>query len=125
MEGDLDYCIVTYDNAPVGYQQLDVEGRIVLINQTEATLLGYTKAEMLGHPIFDFIAQKESDTAREALRKKIAQEQPIGSFERTYVRKDGSEIPVAIEDRLLFDEQGEVRGIRSTLQDITERKRAE
>jgi len=114
-----------YDNAPVGYHQIDVEGNIVLVNQTEATLLGYTKGEMLRCPIFDFVAEAERDMAREAVRKKIAQEQPIGSFERTYVRKDGSEIPVAIEEQLVLDEQGNVIGIRSTLQDISIRMQAE
>jgi len=114
-----------YDNAPVGYHQIDVEGRIILVNQTEATLLGYTKEEMLGSPVFDFIAKKDRDIARESVRKKIAQEQPVSSFERTYVKKDGSEIPVAIEDRFVFDKQGKVVGIRSTLQDISMRKRAE
>ena len=114
-----------YNNAPVGYHQIDIEGRIVMVNQTEATLLGYTRDEMLGYPVFNFIAEAERDTAREEIRKKIAREQPIASFERTYVRKDGRKIPVAIEEQLVFDEQGEVIGIRSTLQDITERKRAE
>jgi len=114
-----------YDNAPVGYHQIDTEGNIVLVNQTEATLLVYTKGEMLGSPIFDFIAEVERDIAREAVRKKINRELPIQSFERTYVRKDGSEIPVAIEEQLVFEENGEVAGIRSTLQDISARKRAE
>jgi len=114
-----------YDNAPVGYHQIDVNGNIVLVNQTEATLLGYTREEMLGCPIFDFIAEAERDMAKEAVREKIAQQQSTGSFERTYVRKDGSEISIAIEDRLVFDEQGRVVGIRSALQDISIRKQVE
>ena len=114
-----------YDNAPVGYHQIDTEGDIVLVNQTEANLLGDTKGEMLGRPIFDFVAEADRDIAREAVRRKIAQEQPIVPFERAYVRKDGEEIQVAIEEQLIFDEQGKVIGIRSMLQEVSARKRAE
>ena len=48
-----------------------------------------------------------------------------GAFERTYRRKDGVTFPALIEDRLLRDSEGRIIGIRSTIQDITERKRTE
>ena len=50
---------------------------------------------------------------------------PARGLERAYKRKDGTVLPVLIEDRLLRDENGKITGIRSTFQDITERKRAE
>ncbi len=50
---------------------------------------------------------------------------PARNLERTYRRKDGTTFPVLIEDRLIRDEKGEIKGIRCTAQDVTERKRAE
>jgi signal transduction histidine kinase/CheY-like chemotaxis protein len=50
---------------------------------------------------------------------------PGRQFERTYRRKDGTTFPVLIEDRFLRDAEGRIIGIRSTIQDITDRKRAE
>ncbi|RPI99546.1 MAG: PAS domain-containing hybrid sensor histidine kinase/response regulator, partial [Deltaproteobacteria bacterium] len=46
-------------------------------------------------------------------------------LERVYRKKDGTTIPVLIEDRLVRDEKGAIRGIRCTIQDITERKQNE
>ena len=51
--------------------------------------------------------------------------QPGKVFERTYRRKDGTTLPVLIEDAFLRDAEGRVIGIHSTIQDITERKQAE
>jgi light-regulated signal transduction histidine kinase (bacteriophytochrome) len=57
---------------------------------------------------------------------KLAGTRPPGkAFERTYRRKDGTTFPVLIEDRLILDERGVIKGIRSTILDITERERME
>jgi len=114
-----------YHEAPIGYHEVDMDGIIIRVNQTEATMLGYSPKEILGRPIFDFINQSERLTASEEFYKKVAGQKPIESFELTYITKNGREIPVAIDERLIFDEQGNVTGIRSILQDITERKKAE
>lgn len=114
-----------YDNAPTGYHEIDRDGRIVRVNRTEATLLGYEPEEMLGRCVYEFAAVPEMDKAREAIRKKIAGERPLKPFERRYVTKDGEEIHVAIRDKLVFDEVGDVIGIRSTVQDVTARIHAE
>jgi PAS domain S-box-containing protein len=112
-----------FDEAPVGYHELDTEGRIRRINRTELEMLGYTAEEMLDQPVWKFIVEKES---QERVKAKLAGDTPSGkAFERTYRRKDGTTFPVLIEDRLLRDSEGRATGIRSTIQDITELKRIE
>ena len=37
-----------FDNAPVGYHELDSEGRIFRINNTELKMLGYSAGELIG-----------------------------------------------------------------------------
>ena len=39
-----------FDEAPVGYHELDAEGRVVRINRTELDMLGYASQEVLGRP---------------------------------------------------------------------------
>jgi PAS domain S-box-containing protein len=112
-----------YETAPFGYHEINGEGIIVRVNQTEADLLGYSKDEMIGRPVFDFVNERE--TSREAIREKIKGKRGLFGFERQYRRKDGNLIDVYIQDRLLVDDQGRTVGIRSTVQDITERKKAE
>ncbi|MCX5906977.1 MAG: ATP-binding protein, partial [Deltaproteobacteria bacterium] len=46
-------------------------------------------------------------------------------FERTYRRKDGSTLPVLVVDRVNMDKEGRITGIRSSMEDVTERRQAE
>jgi len=113
-----------YDNAPVGYQEYDKEGHITNVNHTELEILGYTLEEIVGQPVWKFAVEEE--TSRQAAIAKLAGTMPPGrGFEQTFRRKDGTTVPVLIEDRILRDEEGHIVGIRSTIHDITERKRAE
>jgi len=113
-----------FDEAPVGYHELDTEGRITRVNRTELEMLGYTAEEMLGRPVWEFAIEKEM--SRQAVAAKLAGTMPPGrAFERTLQRKDGTLLLVLIEDRVLHDKAGRIRSIRSTIQNITKRKRAE
>jgi PAS domain S-box-containing protein len=112
-----------FDEAPVGYHECDIEGRITQVNQTELNMLGYSAEEMIGRHVWEFIVEGAS---QEAFKAKIAGTLKPGQvFERTYRRKDGGLLPVLIEDRLLRDVEGRITGIRATIQDITEHKRTE
>lgn len=113
-----------FDDAPIGYHELDLDGRITRVNRTELTVLGYTAEEMVDRHVWDFVEEKE--VSRKAVLDKLSGKIPPGkNLERTYHRKDGSRIPVLIEDRLLRNKEGAIAGIRTTAQDITQRKRME
>jgi PAS domain S-box-containing protein len=113
-----------YDEAPVGYHEVDSHGRITQVNRTELAMLGYTVEEMIGQPLWRFLVEEEKD--RQTIMAKLSGSiKPGRAFERTYKRKDGTTLPVLIEDRLLRNGEGQIIGIRATIQDITERKKAE
>jgi PAS domain S-box-containing protein len=110
-----------FDNAPVGYHEMDINGKIARVNSTELLMLGYEKNEFIDHFVWDFIMER--DLSKERTLAKLAGKQPAGkSYERTYLRKDGNSIPVLAEDILLKDLDGKIIGMRSTIQDISERK---
>ncbi|MFO7598677.1 MAG: PAS domain S-box protein [Candidatus Desulfacyla sp.] len=111
-----------YDEAPVGYFEYDLQGNITQVNRTELEMLGYTVEEMIGQPCWNFIVE---DARGQILEKLAGTRSPAHGLERTYRRKDGTTFPVLYEDRLLTDENGRITGIRTTIQDITERKRSE
>jgi PAS domain S-box-containing protein len=50
---------------------------------------------------------------------------PGKAYERTCLKKDGTTLPVLVQNRILRDESGRIIGIRSIHQDITEQKRGE
>ncbi len=112
-----------YDSAPVGYFEYDRQGAITRVNRTELDMLGYTEEEMIGQPCWKFIVD---DEARDQILDKLTGVRPPAhGLERTYRRKDGTTFPVLFEDRLLMDVDGRIKGIRTAIQDITERKRGE
>jgi PAS domain S-box-containing protein len=113
-----------YDYAPLGYQEYDTEGYITNVSRTDVEMLGYTREEMIGRPIWKLNVNE--DTVREQVMAKLTGAKPPGKqLERTYRRKNGTTFPVLVEDRLILDEKGCIKGIRCTVQDITERKRME
>ncbi|MGD0338233.1 MAG: PAS domain S-box protein [Bacteroidota bacterium] len=113
-----------FDEAPVGYHELDVEGRITRVNETELKMLGYAAEEMIGQYVWKFAADEEQSNQR-TLAKLAGTIPPSQGVARVLQRKDGSEMPILLEDRLLRDVDGKITGIRTIVQDITELKRIE
>ncbi|MGB8953677.1 MAG: PAS domain S-box protein [Candidatus Aminicenantales bacterium] len=114
-----------WDNAPVAYHTLDTEGHITQVNQTEAKMLGYQPHEMVGRSIFDFILPEQREEARKRFQQKISEKFVAKAENRIYLKKDGSQVHVSIDDILERDNSGQITGIRSTMVDITERRKAE
>ncbi|HLP15220.1 MAG TPA: PAS domain S-box protein [Bacteroidota bacterium] len=113
-----------FDKAPLGYHELDEHGRIVRVNSTEAAMLGYRNDEMIGRFGWEFIADEEH--SREGTLQKLrGEQQPGQGFERDFIKKDGTVIRVLLDDALLRNAEGRIVGIRTALQDITDRKRLE
>ncbi|MFN7950032.1 MAG: PAS domain S-box protein [Blastocatellia bacterium] len=112
-----------YDNAPVGYHEIDATGCITRINRTELEMLGYSAAEMMWHEAWEFAAHRE--TARREILARLAGEALPQTVERSYRRRDGSLLPVLIEVRVLRDQSGQITGLRKVMQNNTERKRVE
>jgi len=113
-----------YDEAPFGCHELNTEGQITRVNRKELAMLGYTAREMLGRPVWRFVLEEEM-TRRIILAKLSGDVSFHETFERTYRRKDGTTLPVIAQDRIVWEKRRKITGIRSTLEDITERRRAE
>ncbi len=113
-----------YDNAPVGYHEYDREGKITNVNSTDLEMLGYTREEMIGQPIWKFVV--EDEIAHQRILAKLAGRMPPDhGLVRTYRRKDGTTLPVLMDDRQTKDENGQITGFRVIIQDIAERKKME
>ena len=113
-----------FNESPIGYHDLDADGRIVRINKTELETLGYTEEEMLGHYVWEFV--EGSQHSRKAVLDKLTEVEAVGNtFERYFRKKDGTTIPALITDKRRRDREGKVVGMRSSLMYIAERKKAE
>ncbi|MFO8007335.1 MAG: PAS domain S-box protein, partial [Candidatus Brocadiia bacterium] len=109
-----------WDQAPAAYHIIDPEGIIQRVNQTELDMLGYGAEEMVGHSIFDFVRPDQRAEARQRFQAKLAGQRPPKAVNRAYVRKDGSEVYVSIDDVMERDSEGDIVSIRTTMVDVTE-----
>jgi PAS domain S-box-containing protein len=112
-----------YNTAPCGYHSLDAQGRYVEINDTELAWLGFTRAEVIGRMRF-------VDRVTEAGRALFAETFPpppngrVSNLEFDLVRKDGTLMPVELSATAVYDDSGRFVSTRSTVFDVSERKRA-
>ena len=114
-----------FQDAPVACHEVDRDGVILCVNQAECELFGFRQEEMLGRPIWEFMAAEDREKTRLGLLRRIADEQPLVPLEREYKRRDGSSVVMEIHQKRIRDAAGQPIGLRTFLLDITQRKRAE
>jgi PAS domain S-box-containing protein len=114
-----------FQDAPVACHEVDRNGVLLSVNQAECELLGFSAEEMVGRPIWDFMATEDREKTRTGLLQRIADEQPLVPLEREYKRRDGSSVIMEIHQKRIRDASGRATGLRTFLLDITQRKRAE
>lgn len=113
-----------YEHAPCGYHSVDPQGRIVRINQTELKWLGRERAQVIGHSISEFFTEEGKAQFR-AMFPKFLEQGHIEDLAFDLVRPDGTTQPVLISATLIRDSEGRPVMSRSTVYDITERKKLE
>ena len=103
---------------------LDLDGVHLMVNRQAAHLLGYAEEEMVGMSVRQVVAPSEYGSSQNKLTALQAGES-LPVYERTFLRKDGSQVPVEINAALVYDAAGQPLHIQSVVRDITARKRAE
>lgn len=113
-----------YEQAPLGYQSLDVEGRFLDVNQAWLDLLGYTREEVLGRSFAEFLVPEE----RPLFEQRFPLFKEVGTLrgaEFKMVQKNGTSILVSIDGRIARDELGRFTQTHCILHDITAQKQSE
>ena len=112
-----------YDNAPVGYHSMDAVGKYIMVNQTELNWLGYEYDEMIGRPMTDFLAKKSAEVFLEFFST-LKDEGNTKDIELEMLCKDGAVLPVLLNSTAIYNQNGFYMS-RSTITDITDRKKIE
>jgi PAS domain S-box-containing protein len=113
-----------YDKAPVGYHSLDSAGNFVSVNQTESEWLGYTSEELTGKHVTTIIAP-DFYKVFETTFQKLIRKGRIANLEFRVLSKDGTTFPAEVNATAIYDRDGRFCGTRSTLQNISIRKKVE
>ena len=114
-----------YNNAPCGYHSIDKDDVFVQMNDTELAWLGYSREEIVGKKKFGDLLTPESLILHRERFAKFKEDGLVHDIEYEMVRKDGTIIPVLLSAIALKDADGKFLMTRSSVFDITERRRAE
>ncbi|MGC1955284.1 MAG: PAS domain S-box protein [Gammaproteobacteria bacterium] len=112
-----------FEYAPVGYLFLDREGVIHQLNLQGAQMLGYSRAHVLGKPLWLYLPRTYRDALAQHLRMVFRRNR--AAVEVGIRRGDGSTFYGALESMLVPETAGFSRYCRTALLDVTERRTAE
>lgn len=104
--------------------QCDAEGRYTFLNNAWKEVFGYEVEEMLGKKFTDF---QTKEWAERDLKEfdRLLKGNTISGLETVHLAKNGKEINLVFNAKLVLDELGRILGTRGTAFNITERKRIE
>src|SRR5947199_5232193 len=98
-------------DAPIACHELNLYGEVVWINPAGCRLLGRTADQILGQPIWCFVAPEEREASRLAVGRKLSTDAALGVFERKYTQPDGSALMLEIHEHYRRSPSGKILGI--------------
>ena len=117
---------VLFDNSPTGMVAIDPNnGHIVQANEYELRMLGYSAGEMLTKTVADVTHPEDRESTRELYGQLANGSTNRLTYEKRFIRKDGSTVWAEVNVSPLRDIDGKVCLYIGNAVDITERKRAQ
>jgi len=115
------------DIAEVIFLALDSEERITMINKKGCEILGCSEGEILGRNWFELFCPREKrEKRRENFRKTVSGALELSPYvELDIITCTGERKLIAWHNTLILDDRGQITGILSSGDDITEKKRVE
>ncbi|MCX6077863.1 MAG: PAS domain S-box protein [Campylobacterales bacterium] len=114
------------DVAAVMLLALDRDGKIQLINPKGCEILGYSQEELLGKDWVEMVLpQYVQADVRELMQKIFSGNIKLAEyFENSVITKSGEERKIAWHNGVIKDHNGDIVGIMTSGQDITEERQA-
>jgi len=106
-----------------GIWLIDKDSNTSFVNPRMAEMLGYTVEEMLGKPIFSFMDERGVEIAKTGIDR--GKENITEQMEFELIRKDGNRVYSTLVAIPITDEKGNYVGSLASVNDVTDRKRAE
>jgi len=113
-----------FSEAPLPYQSLDRDGRIIDVNQAWLSTLGYSAGEVVGQSFDLFLTPFYAEKFRNIFPEFKAAGEAAG-VELELMRRDGSIIIASFSGRAITDADGDFQKAQCLFADITERRHFE
>ncbi len=107
----------------IGYCTL--EGVIVDVNDAFCRLTGYSREEWLAGKRYQEVTPEEYHEYEARIIERIVATGNSEEYEKEYIRKDGSRVPILLTTFVVSGSDGRPIGLAAIIKDITERQRAE
>lgn len=114
-----------FDQAAVGMVEFDAEGRILRTNETFCRIVGRSMSEVVGFTTHDYTHPTDRGLAIHYIREIESRHALRASFEKRYIRPDGTPIWARATLSPLFEDGGELTRLLGIVEDISEQKSAE
>lgn len=112
-----------YESNIIGVLYTNLEGQVSDANEAFLQMIGYTKEDLeAGRIRWDRLTPAEYQTESKQALREILSEGAVTPWEKEYIKKDGSQVPVIIGSVLLNKNTNQ---ILTFVLDITERKKLE
>ena len=115
----------SFDQAAVGILHTSLEGRILKCNECFARIVGYSPEELVGSNFQEITPPEDRDSGKSAANHLLSGEASSASFEKRYLRRDGSLTWVTLTISIQHDDEGRPLFFLTLVQDINARKQAE
>jgi PAS domain S-box-containing protein len=113
-----------FENSPILMHSIDLDGKILYVNNYWLKVLGYAEDEVIGEKSVNFftgdLRSRYMEKYSELLRNGF-----LSEFEAEMVKKNGDVIVVLISSEVSYDSNGEPLQSFSIMMDVTKRKLAE
>ncbi|MCA1248554.1 nitrogen regulation protein NR(II) [Massilia sp. MS-15] len=108
-----------------GLRARDLEGRVTYVNRAFCEIVGVPAEQLVGRkPPMPYWAPEVLSEYEERFQS-VLSGTVVPQFETVFQRPDGQRVPVLVYEAPLVDADGRQTGWMSSIQDITDRKRAE
>lgn len=108
------------ETAAEGIWQMDHQCNTTFVNSKIATILGYTREEMMGKSLFQFMDKETQVIAKQRLE--LCQQGMREQEDFKFIRKDGTVLWAIVSCSLIHNQNEEYIGALAMVTDITERK---
>ena len=112
-----------YDSITDGFASINLEGQIIECNLAFEQMLGYSRQELFHFNITSITPEKWNMGENRIIEEQVLRKGYSEVYEKEYIRKDGTFIPVQLRAFVIKNELGENERMCAIVRDITKIRR--
>jgi two-component system cell cycle sensor histidine kinase PleC len=114
-----------FEDAPIGYIEINREAAITAVNRAANALLGYSHGDLSGKCLWHLMRSEHRGNLQVAFGRGSGETLATDVREQEFIHRGGELITVELHQSPIANHAGEVEGLRAAILDISARKMAE